>query len=198
MKTLIIDNFDSFTYNVYQYCAELGGNPVVKRNNETGVDEIRKKRYTHLILSPGPGSPEKRADFGICSDVITACAALPILGVCLGHQGIVHFLGGTVARAPQPMHGKTSRVRVDNSHPLFKGVPAEINAMRYHSLVAQRDSMPEELEIIGEVASGEDAGVVMAVAAKNRPLFGIQFHPESFATEYGKQILGNFLKRWRP
>lgn len=191
MKTLILDNFDSFTYNLFQYCAELGANPVVFRNNEITLEEIERDKYTHLMISPGPGTPANEKDFGICGKVITHFAGrLPILGVCLGHQGIIHVLGGRVIRAPIPMHGKRSVIRVDTQNPLFRGLPEKIEVMRYHSLIGEAATLPKELDVIGET---EDR-LIMAVAHKNLAIYGVQFHPESVGTPLGKQILKNFFE----
>ncbi|MEK7524681.1 MAG: anthranilate phosphoribosyltransferase [Patescibacteria group bacterium] len=191
MKTLIIDNFDSFTYNLFQYIAELGGNPEVRRNNEVTLGEIERGGYTHVIISPGPGSPDNKKDFGVCGEVITQCSKkIPVLGVCLGHQGIVHYLGGRVVRAPKPMHGKRSTVRLKNSHQLFQGLPETIEAMRYHSLTGERKTLPRELDVIAE---STDDGLIMGITHKTLPLYGVQFHPESIGTPMGKQILKNFL-----
>ncbi|MEK7171536.1 MAG: anthranilate phosphoribosyltransferase [Patescibacteria group bacterium] len=191
MKTLILDNYDSFTYNLYQYCAELGGNPVVFRNNALSLKDIERDNYTHIIISPGPGSPENKKDFGICGSVIKNFASkIPILGVCLGHQGIIHFLGGRVIRAPIPVHGKRSLVKINNKNPLFKNLPEEIEVMRYHSLIGDGSKIPAELSVIAETKDK----LVMAVAHKSYPLFGVQFHPESIGTPEGKQILQNFLE----
>lgn len=192
MKTLILDNYDSFTYNLYQYCAEEGGNPVVYRNNELNLKDIERNGYTHIIISPGPGSPEKKKDFGICGDVIKKFKGkIPILGVCLGHQGIIYFLGGRVIRAPIPVHGKRSLVKIDTRNPLFKNLPEEIEVMRYHSLIGDGSKIPDELSVI---AKTKNDGLVMAVAHKTVPLFGVQFHPESIGTPTGKKILRNFLE----
>jgi anthranilate synthase/phosphoribosyltransferase len=191
MKTLILDNFDSFTYNLYQYVAELGGNPEVFRNNEITLDEIKKLGFTHIIISPGPGSPDNIKDFGVCGKVIDEFTGkLPILGVCLGHQGIIHRLGGKVMRAPVPVHGKRSLIGVQNGNPLFKGLPEVIEGMRYHSLLGESKSLPDSLEIIAETVNDK---LIMGVAHKEFPLFGVQFHPESIGTPNGKQILKNFL-----
>lgn len=194
LHTLILDNFDSFTYNLYQYIAELGGNPEVFRNNEISIEQISKNGYTHIVISPGPGSPNVPKDFGICADVIKKLAgSVPILGVCLGHQGIIHYLGGRVIRAPYPVHGKQSLIRIDNDSVLFKGLPKQINAMRYHSLIGEKKTLPAELKITAET---ED-GLIMAVEHKTLPLYGIQFHPESIGTPDGKIILKNFLSSKR-
>lgn len=197
MKTLIIDNFDSFTYNLYQYVAELDGNPIVYRNNAISLKDIGCGGYTHIIISPGPGRPEKKKDFGICGSVIKKFAGrIPILGVCLGHQGIIHAFGGKIIRAKTPMHGKRSIILVKNSDALFKGLPEKIEGMRYHSLIAEKCSLPEDLKITAQTKQDK---IIMGVAHKSFPLFGVQFHPESIGTKFGKKILENFLKiRARP
>ncbi|MBI2638816.1 anthranilate phosphoribosyltransferase [Candidatus Peregrinibacteria bacterium] len=191
MKTLIIDNFDSFTYNLFQYIAEIGGNPEVYRNNEISIDDVEKRGYTHIVISPGPGSPDNKKDFGICGKIIQHFKGrLPILGVCLGHQGIIHYLGGRVIRAPVPMHGKRSMIRINNSNALFKGLPEKIEVMRYHSLIGESTILPNELEITGET----DDGLIMSVSHKTMQLYGVQFHPESVGTPLGKEILKNFFR----
>ena len=190
MSLLIIDNFDSFTYNLYQYCAQLGVIAEVVKNNELTVDQIRDRNYSHIIISPGPGSPDNQKDFGICEEVIKTFTNTPILGVCLGHQGIVHALGGTVVRAPKPMHGKTSRVTLDTSSLLFTGMQKSIEVMRYHSLLADKSTLPKELRIISETV--ED-GLIMGIEHTSRPVWGVQFHPESIGTPEGIVILKNFL-----
>lgn len=189
MKTLILDNFDSFTYNLYQYCAELEGNPIVFRNNEITIENIKKHKFTHIIISPGPGTPEHEKDFGICEKVIEIFTGrIPILGVCLGHQGIIFHYEGRVIRALKPIHGKQSIVNLKTSHPLFHGLPKKIKVMRYHSLIGEKKNLPKELEIIAETD-----GLIMGISHKNAPLFGVQFHPESIGTPHGKKILKNFL-----
>lgn len=195
MKTLILDNFDSFTFNLYQYLAELGGNPEVYRNNEITLADIERRNYTHIVISPGPGTPAKKKDFGICGDVIKYFAGrIPILGVCLGHQGIIHVFGGRVIRAPAPVHGKRNIIRINSNHFLFRGLPEEIKVMRYHSLIGERKSLPADLEIIGETKNDK---LIMAVSHKTLPVYGIQFHPESIGTPAGKTILKNFLETTR-
>lgn len=200
MKTLILDNYDSFTYNLYQYVAELGGKPIVKKNDEISLAEIEKLKPTHIIISPGPGTPEHRKDFKICGPVIEKFAGkIPILGVCLGHQGIAHVFGGKIIKAPSPMHGKTSWVKVLGGKSagrgkfpsLFRGLPKRINVMRYHSLIVDRKSLPEDFLVTAET---EEDKLIMAVQHKKFPLWGIQFHPESIGTPVGKTILRNFLR----
>jgi len=190
MKTVIIDNYDSFTYNLYQLVGSLGGNPAVFRNDEKTLKEIEGLKPTHIIISPGPGTPEKKSDFGICGDVILKLGKkIPVLGVCLGHQGIVHVFGGRIIRAPLPMHGKTCLVDHDGEG-LFKGVKNPLLVMRYHSLMADPKTMPNCLEI---TATTKDE-LIMAARHKEFPIFGIQFHPESVGTEGGEKIMKNFLR----
>lgn len=191
MKTVIIDNYDSFTYNLYQYLGELGGCPVVFRNDEITVAKILKMNPTHLVLSPGPGHPANHRDFGVCAEIIKNYhKKIPLLGVCLGHQGIIHYFGGTIVQAPIIMHGKTSLVRHFNNIQLFNQIPEEFEVMRYHSLLGTRECLPKDLEIICETKTD---GLIMGVMHKTYPIFGIQFHPESIGTTYGKKILENFL-----
>lgn len=190
MKTLIIDNYDSFTYNLYQFIGELGGNPVVVRNDQIEIQDIHKERYTHIVISPGPGDPSDTAYFGICKDVIlTLGKNIPILGVCLGHQGIIYAFGGKIIRAPLIKHGKTSVVK-HNQRGILKNVKNPLIGMRYHSLIGERVSIPDSLEI---TATSLDDKAIMGVRHKKFPIFGVQFHPESIGTEDGKKILENFL-----
>jgi anthranilate synthase component 2 len=191
MAALIVDNYDSFTYNLYQYLGELGAEVIVKRNDEIDLAGIEALAPSHVVLSPGPGSPDNDRDFGVCKDVVTKLSQrVPTLGVCLGHQGIIHHLGGRVVRAPTIVHGKTSVVRHDFSR-LFTGLPELIEVMRYHSLIGARDSIPSSLMVTAETVSD---GLVMAVMHRSWPLYGIQFHPESIGTPAGKKILANFLE----
>ncbi|MDD3066578.1 MAG: aminodeoxychorismate/anthranilate synthase component II [Candidatus Gracilibacteria bacterium] len=190
-KTLLIDNYDSFTFNLYQYLGELHANPIVKRNDELTIAEIEKMKPTHIVLSPGPGRPDDVAYFGVCLEVILNLSEkIPVLGVCLGHQGIAHAFGGKVIRAPQVMHGKTS-VITHTGKGIFRNLPNPIEGMRYHSLVAEEKSFPAMLEI---TAREKESGLIMGLQHRNRKLFGIQFHPESIGTPNGKQILTNFLE----
>lgn len=192
MRVLIVDNYDSFTYNLYQYLGELGANPFVERNDAVDLDQIRTAAPTHIVLSPGPGSPDRPRDFGISAAVILELArSTPVLGVCLGHQGIIHHLGGRVTRAPEIVHGKTSRVRHTGGG-IFEGLPPEIEVMRYHSLIGERSSIPSCLRVTAETTKDQ---LVMAVEHVEWPLYGIQFHPESIGTPDGKVILANFLRR---
>jgi anthranilate synthase component 2 len=183
---LIIDNYDSFTYNLYQYIGDLGAKPVVIRNDRIDLEGIRKLKPERIILSPGPGHPGIKRDFGVCRDILDAINDVPILGVCLGHQGIILQFGGSVGKASKPMHGKTS-VITHNGKGLFKGIRNPLRVMRYHSLIGT--GIPDCLEI---TARSRDE--VMAVSHKEFPISGIQFHPESIMTEDGKRILENFLR----
>ena len=189
MKTLIIDNYDSFTYNLYQYIGELGGDPEVFRNDEITIPEIKCK-YNHIVISPGPGSPDDQNYFGICREVILQLGkSVSILGVCLGHQGIISAYGGNIVRANIIKHGKQSLIE-HNGKGIFKGVKNPLSGMRYHSLVGEKGSFPEDLEI---TAVSSDDRAVMGVQHKKYPISGMQFHPESILTKPGKDILANFL-----
>lgn len=194
MKVLIIDNYDSFTYNLYQVTGELLEAKKLQftldvvRNDQITVKEIMKRNYDKIIISPGPGDPADKAYFGICSKVITNIGRkTPILGVCLGMQGIAYYFGGRVIRAKLPMHGKTSIISHDGKG-VFAGLPQGLEVMRYHSLIADKDTLPKTLEI-----SAQANGEIMGLRHKIYPVEGIQFHPESFATEGGKKMLANFL-----
>lgn len=190
MKTLIIDNYDSFTYNLYQLIGESGGNPEVVRNDQITEGEIRNNNYSHIVISPGPGSPDMEAYFGVSNQVILNFGKkTPVLGVCLGHQGIIYCFGGKIVRAGRILHGKKSLIR-HNRQGIFKNIKNPLYGMRYHSLIGERESIPDELEITAET----DDGTIMGVRHKTYPIFGIQFHPESVGTEEGKLILKNFLE----
>lgn len=194
MAILLIDNYDSFTYNLYQMVQELTDEKVeVVRNDALTFDDILAKKPSRIILSPGPGHPANDADFGICKDVILKRAQLnlPILGVCLGHQGMVQHMGGKVGQAKKIVHGKTSEIEVTKESKLFKGLGSKFPAMRYHSLVATDENFPAELEI---TARTTDDGEIMALQHKDYPLYGVQFHPESIGTPLGQTILRNFLE----
>ena len=192
MKFLIIDNYDSFVYNIAQRLGELGISSDVIRNDKITVDEIKKRNYDAVIISPGPGRPDDKRYFGICSDVIQKLGpTLPILGVCLGHQGIIDCFGGKVVNAGNVRHGKTSQIKhYDDS--LFKGVKNPFRATRYHSLVGDKTIIPDSLKI---TAIAEDDGEVMGVTHKEYLIEGVQFHPESIMTDEGKKILKNFIMR---
>ena len=183
---LVIDNYDSFTYNIVQQLGMLGASLVVMRNDQTTVAEIQNLEPEKIVISPGPGTP---ADSGISLDVIRQLGAtVPILGVCLGHQCIAHAYGGQVVRAPQLMHGKTSLIQHDGDQ-LFNGVPAQFEATRYHSLIAAAP-LPAVLQVTARTSDGE----IMALRHRQHPVFGVQFHPESILTIHGPQILKNFLE----
>lgn len=194
MKFLIIDNYDSFVYNIAQYLGELGVECDVIRNDKITLSEIKERNYDAIIISPGPGTPEDKKYFGICSDVIKEIGSqTPILGVCLGHQGIIDAFGGKVTNAGCVRHGKTSPVNHTDSK-LFKDVKNPFRATRYHSLVGDKTIIPDVLEV---TATASDDGEVMAVQHKKYLIQGVQFHPESIMTEDGKIILGNFIKQVR-
>jgi anthranilate synthase/aminodeoxychorismate synthase-like glutamine amidotransferase len=185
---LLIDNYDSFTYNLYQYLGEMDVDTTVARNDQITVDEALARRPSAIVISPGPGTPDQA---GITLDLIKAAAGrVAVLGVCLGHQALGQAFGGKVVRAPRLMHGKVSEVRHDG-RTIFAGLPATFTATRYHSLVVAREGMPECLE----VSAWTDDGVVMGLRHRERPLEGVQFHPESILTSAGKQLLRNFLER---
>ncbi|MFL2804137.1 MAG: anthranilate synthase component II [Dehalococcoidia bacterium] len=183
---LLLDNYDSFTYNIYQYMSELGADVKVVRNNKISLSEIKDLNPEKIVISPGPCTPQKA---GISNDVIkTFGENVPVLGVCLGHQCIGESFGGIVIGAGEIMHGKTSLIHHDGKG-VFLGIPTPFRAIRYHSLVIQNESLPDELE----VSAWTDNGIIMGVRHKSLPVEGIQFHPESIITEYGKELLSNFL-----
>ena len=183
---LVIDNYDSFTYNLVQYLGELGATPEVRRNDQTTVAEIERLAPTRIVISPGPKTPNEA---GICLDVIKAFSGrIPILGVCLGHQAIGQAFGGKVIRAPELMHGKTSMISHDGKT-IFSGLPNPFPATRYHSLIVERSTLPDCLEI-----SATTGDLIMGLRHKEMNVEGVQFHPESVLTEAGKQLLANFLK----
>ncbi|MDR3228240.1 MAG: aminodeoxychorismate/anthranilate synthase component II [Puniceicoccales bacterium] len=183
---LVIDNFDSFTYNLVQYFGEMGVEQRVFRNNEITVAEALALKPERVMISPGPCSP---SEAGVSVDIIGAFAGkVPVLGVCLGHQSIGQHFGGKVVRAPQLMHGKTSEIHHGGTD-LFRGMPKPFRATRYHSLMVERESLPDCLEVTAETADG----IIMGLRHRTLRVFGVQFHPESFATEEGRKLLGNFL-----
>ncbi|MFI9643465.1 aminodeoxychorismate synthase component I [Micromonospora sp. NPDC051925] len=184
MRTLLIDNYDSFTYNLFQYIGEATGQPPVVVPNDSDWSRIRVEDFDAVVVSPGPGSPERARDFGISRQAILD-SGLPVLGVCLGHQGIAQVFGGTVSLAPSPMHGRVSPVR-HTGVDVFKGLPSPFDAVRYHSLAAS--DLPDELEAI----AWSDDGVVMGLRHREKPLWGVQFHPESVGSEFGRELLANF------
>lgn len=183
---LIIDNYDSFTYNLAQYLGELGAQVEVRRNDQITLDEIRSLRPERIVISPGPKTPREA---GICLEMIREFSGhLPILGVCLGHQAIGEAFGGRVIRAPQVMHGKTSMILHDGKS-IFSGLPNPFPATRYHSLIVERETLPPSLV----VSATSPEGLVMGLRHREMKVEGVQFHPESILTEAGKQLLGNFL-----
>ena len=182
---LLLDNYDSFTYNLAQFLGQLGAKLEVHRNDQITLDQIAAKKPERIVISPGPGTPE---DAGICVDVIRRFGGeIPLLGVCLGHQAIGHAFGGKVIRAPQIMHGKTSRIHHDNKT-IFKDLPQDFVATRYHSLIVDEESLPAELEI-----SARTEGIIMGLRHRKMLIEGVQFHPESVLTEVGMRLLRNFL-----
>lgn len=184
---LLIDNYDSFSYNLYQFIGVINPDIRVIKNNELSGEEIESLSASHIVISPGPGKP---ADASVCEDVVARMAGrVPILGVCLGHQAICETFGATVTYAKELMHGKTSAVHIANGSPIFKGLPPIIRAARYHSLAAKRDTLPDSLLVIAEDEDGEVMGVKHAEA----DLYGLQFHPESVLTPDGQKIIQNFL-----
>ena len=212
MNVLIIDNYDSFTFNLYQYIGEIlqtmdgdeEANVIVKRNNEITLADVQAMNLDRIIISPGPGAPDDPAYFGICAEVIEVMGkTTPLLGVCLGMQGIAHVFGGDVIRANVPMHGKVSSISHDGAG-VYQGLPQEIEIMRYHSLMVKADTLPNCLIVTAVVTN--DAHVehslaessllgdeIMGLQHKDYPIQGVQFHPESFATEGAKRLLSNFL-----
>lgn len=196
MKILIIDNYDSFTFNLYQYIGEIliGKNEKfildVLRNDTITTKQITNRKYDKIIISPGPGDPSDSSYFGVCADVLTKIGRkIPVLGVCLGMQGMAYYFGGRVMNAKKPMHGKTSIIK-HNEMGIFKGLPQKLEVMRYHSLIAEKKSLPNCLKI---TALSIDTGEIMGLRHTTYPIEGVQFHPESFATDGGKKILANFL-----
>lgn len=186
---LLIDNYDSFSYNLYQLVGEINPDIRVVRNDGISIEEIRRMKPEAIILSPGPGRPEEA---GICIDAVKQLGGeFPILGVCLGHQAICTAYGGKVGYAKQLMHGKMSSLAVDNDDKLFKGLPPKIKAARYHSLAADEQTLPPELKITARTDDGE----IMAVSHRKYPVYGVQFHPESVLTPDGAAILRNFLEK---
>jgi anthranilate synthase component II len=187
LRVALIDNYDSFTFNLVHYLGELGADVMVWRNDEITVEETLAQKPDAILLSPGPCSPNEA---GICLDLVrNASGTTPILGVCLGHQAIGQAFGGAVVRGPVPMHGKVSRI-THNARGIFHGLNEPFQATRYHSLIIERATAPATLEISAET----DDGTIMAVAHRDLPLYGVQFHPESIASEHGRRLLGNFLE----
>ncbi len=185
---MLIDNYDSFTYNLVQYFGDLGMTVDVRRNDKISVQDSLALKPRGIVISPGPSDPDHA---GICLDLIRAAADknIPLFGVCLGHQSIGQVFGGRVIRAPEPMHGKISDVR-HSGKSVFKGLPSPFPATRYHSLIVERSTLPGELEITAETSDG----LIMGLAHKTKPVHGVQFHPESIATENGHALLKNFVE----
>ncbi len=187
---LVLDNYDSFTYNLVQYAGELGADPRVYRNDVISPDEILALRPSAIIVSPGPGSPEHA---GISIALIRAAAGLvPILGVCLGHQAIGAAFGARITRASRLMHGKTTWI-THTAHPLFEGIPSPVEVMRYHSLLVSTESLPDALVMTAWSSDSPGRQEIMALSHRELPVYGVQFHPESVATSQGKRLLSNFL-----
>jgi anthranilate synthase/aminodeoxychorismate synthase-like glutamine amidotransferase len=192
---LVIDNYDSFTYNLVQYAGELGADPLVYRNDAIAPDEVLRLAPSAIVISPGPCTP---AEAGISVPLVRAAAAtIPILGVCLGHQAIAEAFGGSIIRAERLMHGKTTMV-AHTGHPLFEEIPSPAEVMRYHSLVVAPDDLPAELEVTAWSADRPERREIMAVCHRSLPVYGVQFHPESVATREGKRLLSNFLRLAHP
>lgn len=184
---LIIDNYDSFTYNLYQLVGKFTADIKVARNDKITLDEIKKLNPSHIILSPGPGNPTNKRDFGICGDIITELKETPILGVCLGNQGIYVKYGGKISKN-KPVHGKKDEIIHGNSV-LFKDVPEKFTIVRYHSLICDGESIPDDIKI----TSHTNDNIIMSIEHKKYPTYGIQFHPESIGSSYGDIIIKNFL-----
>jgi anthranilate synthase/aminodeoxychorismate synthase-like glutamine amidotransferase len=188
----VLDNYDSFTYNLVQYLGELGQEVVVRRNDQVTVSQVEAMQPRHLVISPGPCTPQEA---GISVELVRRLAGkIPMLGVCLGHQAIGVAFGGEIVRAPKLMHGKTSEVVHDN-RTIFKGMPMPLIATRYHSLIVDEKSLPSELEVSAWTSDGNGARTIMGLRHKELPVEGVQFHPESVLTEDGKRLIGNFLER---
>lgn len=196
---IIIDNFDSFTFNLVQYIGEINADLRVIRNNAMSVAEILALKPTHIVVSPGPCTP---LEAGLSVELIkNVPTSIPLLGVCLGHQAIGQAFGGRVMRAPAPMHGKTAVIENDSEY-LFQGLPKTFTATRYHSLIVDREGLPEDLVVTAtcfdaaaqKAAPQSEGKIIMALRHKQRPIYGLQFHPESILTEYGKKMVQNFLK----
>jgi len=187
----VLDNYDSFTYNLVQYLGELGEEVVVRRNDQVSIDEIAAMRPARIVLSPGPCTPQEA---GISIELIRHFAGkLPILGVCLGHQAIGAAFGGNIIRASNLMHGKTSQVEHDG-RTIFRGVPSPLTCTRYHSLIVEEGTLPPVLEITARATERDGSTVIMGLRHRHAPVEGVQFHPESVLTQSGKQLVGNFLQ----
>ena len=186
---LMIDNYDSFTYNIVQYCLELGADLKVIRNDELTVEEIKALNPQKIILSPGPATPNEA---GVCLEVIEKFAdTTPILGICLGHQSIAQVFGGEVIKAKNMMHGKTSQIQVVCDDVIFNGLPKQMTETRYHSLTVNKDNLPQNIIVTSKSLDDDE---IMSLKIKDRDVYGVQFHPESIMSEYGHEMLDNFLK----
>jgi anthranilate synthase component 2 len=191
MKVLVIDNYDSFVYNLVQYIGEKGGAPMVYRNDQITLEKVMEIKPERIVISPGPGDPQNPRYFGVCSKILKRMSPqIPTLGVCLGHQGIIASYGGRVIRAGRIVHGKPSLIKHDGRG-LYRGIENPLEATRYHSLVGDRDTLPQCLEV---TATALDDGEIMGVRHKEYPIEGIQFHPESILTAPGKEMIANFLE----
>jgi anthranilate synthase component 2 len=191
MKVLVIDNYDSFVYNLVQYIGELGAETVVYRNDQVSLEKLKELKPDRIVISPGPGNPQDEKYFGVCTAILQSMSkTIPTLGVCLGHQGIVYTFGGKVIAAKKLMHGKTCTIKHDEKG-IFRGVRNPFNATRYHSLAGERCSIPPCLKITAEAV---DDGEIMGIRHIEYPIFGVQFHPESILCEDGKLIIKNFLE----
>lgn len=191
MKVLIIDNYDSFVYNLVQYIGEMGAEPIVYRNDSVSLRELTELKPDRIVISPGPGTPEDEKRFGVCTLILqTLSHSIPTLGVCLGHQGIIYAYSGKVVSAKKLLHGKTCNVKHDGKV-LFSGVRNPFLATRYHSLAGDRNSIPDCLQITAEAV---DDGEIMGVRHVKYPIYGVQFHPESILCQDGKIIIRNFIE----
>ena len=191
MKVLVIDNYDSFVYNLVQYIGELGAETIVYRNDQINLQALTELKPDRIVISPGPGTPEDEKYFGVCTAILqTMSPKIPTLGVCLGHQGIIHAFGGKIIHAKKLMHGKTCIIHHDQQG-IFLGVRNPFTATRYHSLAGERDSIPPCLQITAEAV---DDGEIMGIRHTQYPIYGVQFHPESILCEDGKLIIKNFLE----
>jgi len=192
-RVVVIDNYDSFTYNLVQYLGELDRDPLVFRNDEIDLAELNSLQPASLVISPGPGTPDDSRYFGLSEKVLQELSPrIPTLGVCLGHQGIAAAFGGRIVPAGELLHGKTSKIRHDRQG-IFSGIPLPFTAGRYHSLIIDPESLPDQLEVTARGPAGE----IMGIRHSNYPIYGVQFHPESILTENGKKILNNFLNLTR-
>jgi anthranilate synthase component II len=191
LRVLVLDNYDSFVYNLAQYVGEIADEVIVKRNDEVDIPAVRQLSPDKIIISPGPGTPADPRYFGVCAEVLRKISSeTPTLGVCLGHQGIVHSFGGKIVKAKKLRHGKTSPIRHDGKG-VFRGLDNPLEATRYHSLIADRRTLPDSLEV---TARSEDDGEIMGVRHRVFPIEGVQFHPESILTIHGHRMIENFLE----